>query len=499
MARPGKASPSSFFSTRPGSPESVAFPLPGADIMAISSSGELALLLGRQFIDGWESSGTLARVPLSGNAPREVLENVLAADWAPNGADLAVVRVVGARMRLEYPIGNSLYETAGWISNPRVSPTGDSVAFLDHPLRGDDAGSLFLVDRAGKRKALSEPWNSAQGIAWSPDGREIWFTASSASLIRPLRSVTRSGRPRLIANSLGTLHDLSRDGRALITRDSTRSRVLGLPPGAASERDFSWLDGSTAADLSADGTTLLLGEQGEGGGGTGAVYVRKTDGSAPVRLGEGYALALSPDKKWALAAPINFTELLLLPAGIGQARKVERGGIESYQSAKFLPDGKRILFAGKEPGHRGRLYIQDLGGGGPKPITPEGTGATFRGIVVSPDGKFVTGSGPAQGFSLYPVEGGSPIPIPGLEEGEAPIQWAADGRSIYVYRPAQTPTRVFLVDVSSGRRTLWRDVSPFDPAGASGILNIAITPDGKSYAYDFGQVLSDLYLVEGLK
>jgi Tol biopolymer transport system component len=427
------------------------------------------------------------------------MENVLAADWAPNGADLAVVRIVGPRMRLEYPIGHSLYETAGWIGPPRVSPTGDSVAFLEHPLRGDDSGSLFLVDRAGKRKDLSGPWNSVQGIAWSPDDREIWFTASSASLVRPLRSVTRSGRPRLMQNSLGTLHDLSRDGRALITRDTTRSRVLGLPPGEANERDFSWLDGSNVSALSADGTTLLLGEQGEGGGGVGGVYVRKTDGSPPVRLGEGYGLALSPDKKWALAAPISFTELSLLPAGTGQARKVERGGIESYQSARFLPDGKRILFAGKEPGHRARLYIQDLAGGGPKPITPEGTGAAFRGNVVSPDGRFVTGSGPAQGFSRYPMEGGSPIPIPGLEEGEVPIQWAADGGSIYAFRPAQSPSRVFLVDLSSGRRTFWRELSPFDPAGVSGILNIVITPDGKSYAYDYGQFLSDLYLVEGLK
>jgi WD40 repeat protein len=491
--------PVQLFSTRPGSPESVAFPLPGADVMAISSSGELALLLGRHFIDGWESSGTLARMPLSGNAPREVLENVLAADWAPNGADLAVVRIIGQRMRLEYPIGHSLYETSGWIGAPRVSPAGDSVAFLEHPLRGDDTGSLFLVDRAGKAKALSGPWNSAQGIAWSPDGREIWFTASSASVVRSLRSVTRSGRPRLMQNFLGTLHDISRDGRALITRDTVRSRVFGLPPGETNERDFSWLDGTNVSALSADGTTLLLGEQGEGGGGPGGVYVRKTDGSPPVRLGEGYGLALSPDKKWALAAPISFTELFLLPAGIGQGRKIERGGIESYQSARFLPDGKRLLFAGKEPGHRARLYIQDLGGGGPKPITPEGTGAAFRGNVVSPDGRFVTGSRPAQGFLRYPVEGGTPIPIPGLEEGEVPIQWTADGNSIYAFRPAQSPARVYLVDLSNGHRALWKELPPFDPAGVSGILNMVITPDGKSYAYDYGQVLSDLYLVDGLK
>jgi hypothetical protein len=195
------------------------------------------------------------------------------------------------------------------------------------------------------------------------------MTASSASIVRPLRAVTLSGGTRLIANYLGTLHDLSPDGRALITRDSVRSRVFVLPPGDTSERDLSWLDGSDATDLSSDGSTLLLGEKGEGGGGVGAVYVRKTDGSPPVRLGEGYALALSPDRKWALAAPISFTELLLLPTGIGQAKKLERGGIESYQSARFLPDAKRILFAGKEPGHRARLCIQDLAGGGPKPIT----------------------------------------------------------------------------------------------------------------------------------
>lgn len=493
--------PVQLFSTRPGSPESVPFPLPGTDILAISSSGELALSLGRHYIDFWESSGTLARVALSGNAPREIAENVLFADWAPNGTDLAVVHVAGARMRLEYPIGNSLYETAGWIGTPRVSRNGDLVAFLDHPLRGDDTGSLVLMDRAGKRKVLSGPWASVQGLAWSPDGKEIWFTASTASLVRPLRAVSLSGRSRLIAGSLGTLHDLSPDGRALIGRDVIRTRLLGLPSGEARERDLSWLDATIAADLSLDGTTILFAEEGEGGGGGGVVYVRKMDGSPPVRLGEGYALALSPDKKWALAAPINFTELLLMPTGIGQAKKLERGAIESYQSARFLPDSKRIVFAGKERGHQARLYIQDLDSGGPRPISPEGAGAAIRflGNVVSPDGRFVTGSGPGQAYALYPLEGGSPIPIPGMKEGEVPIQWTADRRSLFVYRPVQEVASVFLLDLSSGRRTPWKEIKPLDPAGSSMVLNVTIAPDGKSYVYSYGQMLSDLYLVEGLK
>ncbi len=401
--------PVQLFSMRPGSPESVAFPLPGADVLAISSSGELALSLGRHFFDSWESSGTLARVPLSGNAPREILENVLVADWAPNGADLAIVRVVGPRMHLEYPIGNSLYETAGWIGNPRVSPKGNFIAFIDHPLRGDDTGSLVLMDRTGKRKVLTEPSYSAQGVAWSPDGREIWFTASSESLVRPLRAVTLSGRSRLIANALGTLHDLSPDGRALIARDSIRSRVFGLSPGEASERDLSWLDGSAAADLSSDGRMLLLAEKGEGGGGVGAVYVRKTDGSPPVRLGEGYALALSPDKKWALAAPISFTELLLLPTGIGQAKKLERGGtraispLDSFRTENAFSSPERNR--GTERGSTSRTW--------------EAEGRN-RSLPKEP-------ARPFEATLSLPTAGSSPGPVP--RGGFLSIRWREERRS----------------------------------------------------------------------
>ncbi|MGH9317803.1 MAG: protein kinase domain-containing protein, partial [Thermoanaerobaculia bacterium] len=299
--------PVQLFSTRPGSPESLPFSLPSADVLSISSSGDLAISLGRRFIKGWEAMGTLAQVPISGSAPREVLENVLAADWAPDRVNLAVVRQVGTRMSLEFPLGNRLYETSGWISHPRVSHAGDAVAFIEHPLRGDDAGILMLVDRAGKRTALSEHWFTVQGVAWSTSGREIWFTASPVEVIRTLYRVSPAGRKRVIMEFAGTLHDVSRDGRVLLARDSVRGRMLVLPWGETSERDLSWLDWSAIADMSTDGKTVLFAEQGEGGGGTGVVYVRKTDGSPPVRLGEGYALALSPDKKWALAAPISFS------------------------------------------------------------------------------------------------------------------------------------------------------------------------------------------------
>ena len=493
--------PVQLFSTRPGSPESLPFSLPSADILSISSSGEMALCLGRHYIDGWETMGTLAQVPISGSAPREVLENVLAADWAPDGVNLAVVQQVGTQMSLEFPVGKRLYETSGWISHPRVSPAGDAVAFIDHPLRGDDAGTLALVDRAGRKRTLSEYWPTAQGIAWSASGKEIWFTASPLATMsgRKLYGVTAAGRRRVIAESAGTLHDVARDGRVLLARDSVRARVVVLPPGETRERDLSWLDGTVPMDISTDGTTLLFYEGIEGGGGTGTVYVRKSDGSPPVRLGGGYALALSPDARSALATPMSFSQLTLLPTGAGQARQLERGPIESYQSATFLPDGRRILFAGSEKGRRARLYVQDLAGGAPRPVTAEGAGAGFRGIVVSPDGRFATGPAPGSGFARYPLEGGSPLPIEGLAEGEFPVQWSADGRSLFVYRIGDVPARIFRLDLSTGRRELWKELIPPDLAGANVIPEVQITPDGRAYAYQYGQVLSELYLVEGLK
>jgi len=275
--------------------------------------------------------------------------------------------------------------------------------------------------------------------------------------------------------------------------------MVVLPPGETRERDLSWLDGTVPVDISTDGTTLLFYEAIEGGGGTGTVYVRKTDGSPPVRLGEGYALALSPDKRSALATPMSFSQLNLLPTGAGQARRLERGPIESYQSARFFPDGRRILFAGNEKGRRARLYVQDLAGGDPRPVTAEGAGAGFNGIVVSPDGRFATGPAPGSGFARYPLEGGSPLPIEGLAEGEFPVQWSADGRSLFVYRIGDVPARIFRLDLSTGRREFWKELIPPDLAGANVIPAVQITPDGRACTYYYGQILSELYLVQGLK
>ncbi|MFY9549924.1 MAG: protein kinase, partial [Thermoanaerobaculia bacterium] len=298
--------PIQIYTTRPELPESVPLALPPASVLAISASGEMAISLGARPVTPFTTAGTLARSTLSGGEPREIAESVQSADWSPDGTSLAIARSVNGRSRIEFPIGRTLAETAsGFFSHPRVSPRGELVAFLEHPMRGDDSGSVAVVDRDGNKRILSSGWITARGLAWSPDGTEVWFTAASVGGARALHAVSLSGRRRLLARVPGalTLHDVSREGRVLLALEHSREGIVGLPPGEGKERDLSWHDWSRPVDLTPDGTTLLFDETGEGGGAAYGVYLRATDGSPAVRLGDGRGLALSPDGRWALSSP----------------------------------------------------------------------------------------------------------------------------------------------------------------------------------------------------
>lgn len=443
----------------------------------------------------------------AGGAPRPVLEDVEWADWSPDGTNLAVVRNVAGRDRLEYPIGKVLYETSGgWISYPRVSPKNDYVAFMDHPNQGDDGGSIAIVDMNGKKTELTRVWYGTQGLAWTPDGKEVWFTASELGLFHYITAVTTSGKQRLIDRVPGSLilFDIWQDGRVLLARSDRRREVMAEYEGAK-ERDLSWLDYSYPADLSADGKMLLFDEEGIGGGVqygdtqdlTYAVYVRNTDGTPAIRLGEGAAAALSPDQKRALVqTPRSPEQLRLLPTGAGEAQSVTNDNI-NHQWARWFPDGKRFVFSGNEPDHGVRLYTQDISGSKPKPISPEGVDAVS--FAVSPDGQSIVGIGPDQKGYLYPAAGGDPKLVNGMEAGDIPINWSQDGRSIYLYRSGEVPAKVYRVELATGKKTVWKEIAPLDPTGVSTIGPILITPDGKTYVYGFHRTLGDLYLVEGLK
>ncbi|MFZ0816694.1 MAG: WD40 repeat domain-containing serine/threonine protein kinase [Candidatus Sulfotelmatobacter sp.] len=487
-----------LFTTRPESPESHELEPAGADVLAVSSSGEMALSLRSHPIAQFLYSGTLARVPLVGGAPREVMENVEWADWAPDGSTLAIVRQDQGRHRLEFPPGKLLYEADGWIGHIRISPKGDTIAFIDHPQLGDDGGEVAMVDLAGKKTTLSTGWDSIQGIAWSPSGDEIWFTATRTGGDRSLYAVSPSGTVRLLARVPGelTLLDVDRDGNVLLTRGNDRAGMIGLAPGATKERDLSWLDWSAPGDLSPDGQTVLFAETGEGGGPKYAVYIRKTDGSPAIRLSEGTGLALSPDGKWALARPnVTPSPLVQLPTGVGEAKVLTHDSI-NHLLGRWLPDGERLVFSGNEPGHGFRLYVESPQEGKPHAISPEGVNPA---VVLSPKGDFAASVGPDHKVYLYPVAGGEPVPVQGAEPGEAPTGWSADGRYLYLYSFGVIPAKVFELELSTGKRKLWKELEPADSAGIDTVRGIRITPDAKAYIYGYIRTLSDLYVVEGLK
>jgi len=501
-----QGNPVDVFTARPEAPESRSMGLNRTQLMSVSSTAEMAVLLNSKAIGAWVTQGTLARAPLAGGAPREVLENVQWADWSPDGSNFLVVRDFGGMNRLEYPIGKPLYQTGGWIGHPRVSPNGDFIAFADHPLQGDDSGGLSVVDLTGHKKKLSEQWFTIQGLAWSPDGKEIWFTASKSGTDRTLYATTLDGKMRTIARLPGALmlYDIARDGRVLLVRASWRRELIGF--GAeGKQHELSWLDYSYPAALSSDGRTLLFDEEGGGGslaysksgGYTYGVYIRSTDGSPAVLLGEGSALALSPDGKWAITeTQVSPAQLRLLPTGAGQAKDLTHDNI-NHNWAHWFADGKHILFSGNETDKGEKLYVFELASGKAQAITPEGVNGNS--FAISPDSQSVAAIGPDQRDYLYPVEGGDPRLIPGANQGEQPITWSEDGQFLYVYQPGELPAHVYRIDIRSGQRTLWKDLMPTDPAGVENIGPILLTPDAKTCVFGYHRNLADLYLVEGLK
>ncbi len=498
--------PLEIYQARPGGGE-LPLGLPGADLLSVSRKGEMAILLvrrreGNQYF----KVGTLARVPLNGGTPRELAEDVRAADWAPDGESLAVLREVQGKQRLEFPLGRVLYETFHPLYFPRVSPDGNRVAFIEG--EADKTWSVVVVDRSGARRVLSGGWTDWWNIAWSPDGKEVWFGGTKTGEASALYAVTLGGRQRALLEGPGTLeiHDVSKDGRVLLARVSFHSLTWGLAPGEPRERDLTWLELSTVMDLSADGSVLLLnvGSESLGPGPLWGAFLRRMDGSPAVQLGKPEARQLSPDGKWALAIQNGPPpRLLALPTGAGDVRTL-KGDFEWIGDARWTPDGKRVVAQAREKGHGNRLHSLDLEGGSLRPISKENAVAATRGDYnvlspVSPDGRLVAAVAPDGRVVLFPLDGGEPRPAPGLSRNEAPIQWSPDGRRLYAFDRGSLPARVFTVDLDSGRREPVRELMPPDRVGVTDLASVRMTPDGKSYAYTGQQFLSDLYLVEGLK
>jgi serine/threonine protein kinase len=496
-----------IYSTQPDSPESRALDLKNSNLLAVSASRELAISLGCSYLYTGDCGGILARVPLSGGAPREVVANVSSADWKADGNELAVTRQVHGRYRVEFPVGKVLYESpGGWVRSVRISPKGDAVAFVEHPMGGsEDTGIVMVFDQSGRQRVRSVYYWSVEGLAWSPRGDEVWFAGSNIQQFADeIHALNLGGKDRIIMRLPGIirLHDVSNEGHLLITREVWRGTLLFRGPGDQTERDLSWLDYPTVTDISPDGKTISFSEEGEAARNTFNAYIRSTDDSPAVKFGNWGRPVLSPDRKWLLGVnrPGDSDRLVLCPTGPGNCRTLDPDRIQRFTSPGWIPDGANVIFGGNQ-GQGWNVYVQDLVGGKPHAVTPSVLldPERFQAHLLSPDGKRVFARDLEGKAWLYSLAGENPRAVPGIERDDDWIGWSDDQSAGYVFHWDEIPARLFRLDLSSGKKRLVAELKRKDPIGVSVILSATITPDGRAYAYTCEQIVSELFLVTGVK
>ncbi|HXN97575.1 MAG TPA: protein kinase [Candidatus Acidoferrales bacterium] len=496
--------PVQIYSTNPSSPESRALNFPQSALFDVSSS-EMAISIGCKDLFIGDCEGALARVPISGGAPRQVAENVVSADWTADGSEMAAIRDVEGKFRVEFPLGNLIYESPAWLDFLRVSPDGKLAAFAEFKHVDGDVGQVVVVDRTGKQIGRSAMFTSVEGVAWPPSGNEVWFASTSGNeaWANSIQALSLAGKGRILLRlpSVVRLHDVSRDGRLLLSSEIWATGMQFRGPGDAKERDLSWLDGAVVTDISPDGANLAFEEAGESvGANEFEVDMRGTDGSSPVKLGRANDPVLSPDGKWMLGGSVPFSKFLIFSTGAGQTKQLAAAGIQQIASLGWMPDGTQIYFVGND-GQLWRVYIQDLVGGAPRAVTPSvlPNVGTIESDLVSPDGKYIFARDLIGKGLFYPLAGGGPTAVPGMTLDDIWANWSSDGKSAYVYQNMKVYDLVFRLDLATGQRQQIMQVAPQDTAGVNGLVPLRITPDGKAYAYTYNRALSTLFIADGVK
>ena len=475
------------------------------EIEAVSSKGELAILESPRNLAGSTVAGLLARVPLGGGAPKRVLNNVVSADWSRDGNELAIAHFIPEKQtyRLEYPIGNVLYETAGWIDHLRLSADGRTIAFIDHPVFGDDQGYVALIPSSGGTvKHLTRLWGDIRGLAWHPSG-EVWYTAADVGFNYSLFAATQSGTLRHILTVPGglLLNDIASDGRVLVTHTLQRTIIMVSSRSNTEEQNLGWLENTEFFRFSSDGSQILLGDESSASGTLHASFLRNVNGSSAVRVGDGDGIALSPDGEWVLSR-IPPHQLVLLPTGAGESRRLTSDGkagdspskpvIRADLPAEWFPDGKHIAYIADD----NRTHILDLNGNDTA-LTPNGT----NGYLVTHDGRFVLVQTQQGTFQLFPVDGDAPKVLDFLQKDDHPIRFSADGNDLFVGNSEKGSLwhGIYRVNLANGHRTLLWRIRSSRSTVANDIASVDVTPDGTGYAYGYRQKSTVVYVVDGLK
>jgi serine/threonine protein kinase/Tol biopolymer transport system component len=497
--------PMTLFSTRTDTFESQPLNLQ-ADLLSISRSSEMAVSLGRVFDPMWSPLGRLAKAPLGGGSTRELLDDVIDADWNKDGSALAVARRVGDQFRLEYPVGKVLYQTAGYISDLRFSPSGDQIAFLDHEIVGDDRGTVSVVDLQGHRRVLTQDFESTQGLAWSRNGEEIWFSASDSAELNSLRAVDLRGRSRRVDAGPARMHlqDISEDGQLLLSTEVVHWQIGIGDSKSGHLQDLSAFEYEVLGGVSNDGQMISVNSFDIAGDTSYRLYLQRSDGSTPVLVGHGAAAGFANDGKWICAVdPAHPENLFIVPTGIGEVRTLHAPAGRYYAGAAFFQDGKRILITTIASGQSPQSAVQDLDTGSVRVI-----GSSERSVIAlvmnlfpgpSPDGKYcIEGDGKGN-YWLQPTEGEGARKISGIGADEKIINWHGDSNNIFLSRQDGANVQVFNLDLASGRRTPWTTFSPQDKTAMTSNSLLLITPDGAHFAYEEHKIYSTLFVADGLR
>ena len=481
-------------------PEPVAAGLKGAIVEAVSRQGQLAVLVNPHYFAHKTWQGTLATTPMGGSAPREIMEHVSEVDWGPDGNQMAVIDQPRPGWRLQYPIGKVLWEGENWISDVRVSPDGAKVAYFRHPPNVDDRGDVMVIESGAKPRAISTDWESLAGLAWSPSGTEIWFSASGTGQQYCIHAVDLGGKERTAHCGAAptVIQDFAESGRALVMAQQSRVSMAAIGHGANEEKDLTWLDFAYNPRLSADGNEILFTDQTGQSGPQYNVYVRKRDGSPAVRIGEnGFGADISSDGRFALLVKADDPQMRvqIVPVGPGDKSVLHWGGVQPIW-AEWFRDGEHILLAASSPpGHPVGLYLTDRKGTQPKEIAE---GALGR-AGPSPDGAWAIYQRGAKTL-LQPIAGGGPKELSNISAAQIPIAWGTDADHLFLQENQQNEVRIGRLDLKTGKIEPWQVIRPKDQIGLRANNNpIAITPDGKWMAYAYGNELDQLYVTDGLK
>jgi Tol biopolymer transport system component len=491
--------PIKLYLARTDSHETTPITMPPGELLSVSKSGEMAVALGLAY-SGWMGDGTLARTSLLGGSPREILEHVRAADWSPDGSELAIVHRVSGYDQLEYPAGKVLYKNAGYICDVRISPDGEHIAFADHPVWADNRGDLAVVDRSGRKTTLGSDFAAIIGVAWSPRGDEIWFTGERGDSDGfALYATDLAGKIRIVHSSISPfeLFDIAPDGRVLVGRHTNERQVTAVLAGFTEARSVIVSgESSLARYVAPDGRAALisshLSKEYEN-------YLVRTDRPGATRLSAGDGMAISPDGTSAVVLSADAKTLSVSPLGMGTTRVIPNpDGVSHEGIPVWLPDGRHVVDTGRRGSDASRGYVFDVASGAAKPFGPPGLHWDFyNGPPLSPDGKEIVLQDADGKPARWPVDGGEPVAIPGLVAGDEPLAWTDDGAALFV-GGGTVPIVITRLDLATGKRTPWKTIAPSDVAGLR-YATITITPNGKYWALATAKVLTDLCVAEGLR